>query len=166
MIPLRPALPADTAAVAAFHHRIWHQTYRDMAPPEARAQLDLDWRLAQWSGWLTRPAPFATLLAERDGAIAGLVSFGPTDHPAFAGRGEIGHLYVDAEQRGRGLGRQLLTQAIAQLRAAGFGGVGLAVVRDNHAARAFYAAAGGQEAGGFTDPGPLWRSDNLLVVWD
>ncbi len=163
---LRPALPADLAAVAGFHLRIWQDTYREMAPPAARAQLDLAWRLPQWQGWLARPAPFGTTLAEDGGSIAGLVSFGPSDHPAFGGRAEIGHLYVDPVWRGTGLGRRLLSHALDRMRAAGFAGTGLAVVRDNHAARAFYAATGGTEAGGFTDPGPLWRSDNVLVVWD
>lgn len=163
---LRPARPADAAAVAAFHLRIWQDTYREMAPPEARARLDLDWRLAQWQLWLDRPAPFGTTLALAGGAIAGLVSFGPSDHPVFAGRAEISHLYVDPAARNTGLGRRLLHHGRDQLRRAGFVGSGLAVVRDNHAARAFYAACGGREAGGFTDPGPLWRSDNVLVVWD
>ncbi|WP_312164905.1 hypothetical protein [Phenylobacterium sp.] len=34
------------------------------------------------------------------------------------------------------------------------------------AAIAFYEALGGRRAGRFTDPGPLWRSDNIVFVWD
>ena len=30
----------------------------------------------------------------------------------------------------------------------------------------FYERLGGRRAGGFTDPGPLWPSDNIVFVWD
>jgi len=48
----------------------------------------------------------------------------------------------------------------------GFAGAGLGVVAQNTAARTFYAAMGGREAGAYADPGPLWRSEMVLVVWD
>ncbi|MCT4683102.1 MAG: hypothetical protein N4A39_05170 [Roseicyclus sp.] len=41
----------------------------------------------------------------------------------------------------------------------------LSVVRDNRDARRFYAAMGGRETGRFTDPGPPWRSENIVVSW-
>lgn len=152
--------------MAQLHARVWHETYRDMAPPEAIAAPDESRRLEQWHRSLAQPAPSGALLALCDGGLAGLVSYGAASHPAFAGRGEVKHLYIDAAQRGGGLGKRLLGLAIARLHRAGFARVGLAVVRGNTVARRFYTAQGGVEAGGFTDPGPLWRSDNLLVVWD
>lgn len=165
-ISIRAAVPGDAPALAALHLAVWQATYRDLAPPEAFDRLDLSWRLAQWQRWLARPAPFGALLALGPEGPAGLVSFGPNDTPVFGGRGEIEHLYVAQGARGAGLGRQLLTLARDQLAAAGLPGTGLAVVRGNHAARAFYVRTGGHEATGFTDPGPLWRSDNILITWD
>ncbi|SIS81863.1 Ribosomal protein S18 acetylase RimI [Gemmobacter megaterium] len=162
---MRDAVAADAAAIASFHTRIWQQTYRDLAPPEAIARLDVGHRLRQWERVLRDPPTQAAILAETCGAIAGLVSFGATDTPVYDGRAELSHLYVAPDHRGRGLGRQLLAMAHGRLMAAGFPGMGLAVVRGNHAARAFYAALGGIEAAAFADPGPLWKSDNLLVVW-
>lgn len=161
----RDASAADAPAIAAFHARIWHQTYRDLAPPAAIARLDAAHRLRQWAAALAEPPTQTVILAETAGQITGMVSFGPPGHPVFAGRGEVSHLYVDPAQRGRGLGARLLAQAHGRLIAAGFPGMALAVVRQNTGARAFYAALGGIEAAEFTDPGPLWKSDNLAVIW-
>lgn len=36
----------------------------------------------------------------------------------------------------------------------------------NDLAIAFYEAQGGRRAGAYSDPGPLWRSHNLLYAWD
>jgi len=94
-----------------------------------------------------------------------VVAFGPTDEPVLAGRGRISLLYVDAAQRGRGLGAHLLRLAQHRLHDAGFSATALAVVEGNTPARAFYARMGGTEAGAFTDAGPIWPSDNILVVW-
>ena len=45
-------------------------------------------------------------------------------------------------------------------------GEALGVVVGNKPAMAFYEALGGRVAGTYIDPGPLWRSDNLIFVWD
>lgn len=166
VIMIRDAGPDDAAAIAALHLTVWRETYREMAPPAAFERLDLAWRLRQWTGWLARPAPFGALVAETPAGLVGLISYGAPDNPVYAGRAEIEHLYVKSACRGRRLGRALLDRAMDRMRGAGFCGTGLAVVRENAAARAFYARTGGQEVAAFTDPGPLWRSDNLLVVWD
>ncbi|WP_323041096.1 GNAT family N-acetyltransferase [Gemmobacter sp.] len=161
----RDAGAADAPAVAEFHARIWHQTYRDLAPPVAIARLDVAHRLRQWAAALADPPSQTVILAETAGEIAGMVSFGAPGHAVFAGRGEVTHLYVDPAQRGLGLGGRLLARAHGRLLAAGYPGMALAVVRQNAGARAFYTALGGVEAAGFTDAGPLWKSDNLAVVW-
>jgi hypothetical protein len=48
----------------------------------------------------------------------------------------------------------------------GYGGCALAVVVGNERAMGFYRRLGGREIGGFTDPGPLWRSENVVFAWD
>lgn len=165
-LALREAGPEDAAAVTAFHLRIWRDTYRDLAPPEAQRLLDHDLRLRGWTATLALPPPHGVVLATEGERILAFVAFGPTETPAFQGRGRIGQLYVDHDQRGRGIGARLLRVAQSRLRAAGFPGTALSVVVGNNAARAFYRAQGGVEAGRFTDPGPIWRSDNILMVWD
>lgn len=161
---LRPARPADAAALAALHVGVWRQTYAPLAPPQAVARLDEALRRRQWTAALADPDR-ETWLAEGGGGLLGLVSAGAPTEPLFGARGEIKHLYVATEARRTGLGARLLEAGRAALAQAGFAGTGLGVVRENTPARAFYAAMGGREAGGYTDPGPLWRSDMVLVVW-
>lgn len=54
------------------------------------------------------------------------------------------HLHINllAHARGRGLGRLLLETLLAELRAAGAGGVHLGVARSNTGGQAFYRALG------------------------
>lgn len=162
----RDAGAADIAALAAFHVRQWRETYRDLAPALAHQVLDVPHRVQGWTATLALPPPAGVSLALEGQAIVGFIAFGPTDEPVFAGRGRISLLYVDAAQRGRGLGAHLLRLAQHRLHDAGFNATALAVVEGNTPARAFYARMGGTEAGAYTDAGPIWPSDNILVVWD
>ena len=44
-------------------------------------------------------------------------------------------------------------------------GAVLSVVKGNEAAIALYEALNGRPAGQYIDPGPVWRSQNILFVW-
>ncbi|WP_162528221.1 GNAT family N-acetyltransferase [Gemmobacter caeruleus] len=163
MTPLRRAGPADAGALARIHHCVWLECYGTLAPPEAVAALTETHRHDQWARLLAGDDP-VTLVAGASEPV-GFVCFGAPTGPHLAGLGEIRHLYLLPDQRGRGQGRRLLAAALAGLQVQGYPGAALAVVAENHAARAFYAAAGGRDDGAFTDKGPLWRSDNRLVTW-
>ncbi|MDK3017518.1 GNAT family N-acetyltransferase [Pseudodonghicola flavimaris] len=165
LLSIRPAGPADAAAIAALHVAVWRLTYAGLAPPAAVARLDLAHRLPQWRAALAPGARGATLLALRDARLAGFVRFGPASQPELGEAGEIKHLYVDPACARQGIGRQLLSAAFDGLRRAGCAEAALAVVRGNDPALAFYRAAGGRPAGHFTDAGPLWRSENLILRW-
>ena len=83
----------------------------------------------------------------------------------YEGSAEVKHLYIERAARGIGIGRRLMRIAFNQLSVDGHKKVGLAVVKENAAARAFYSMLGGVEINSFVDPGPLWKSDNILVSW-
>ena len=106
------------------------------------------------------------IVAERAGRIAGFCAGTVDASPVYEGRAEIGSLYVDPAFKRQGLGRLLLDHVRALLLAEGAPGVGLGVVRGNDPAIAFYEAVGGRVAGAYVDPGKVWRSDNLLMVFD
>lgn len=161
----RPKDEVTAAELAAFHVAVWRETYRDLAPAEAYAQLDEARRLPQWQAALSDPAHQIRVLRE-EGGIIGLAHTAPGAGEIMTGFGEIRHLYLRPDRQGQGLGRKLLQEALAGLRAAGHRRAALAVVAGNEKARAFYRRCGGREDLAFTDPGPLWRSDNLRVVWD
>jgi len=162
---LRPAVPADAPAIAALHVAVWRDTYRDLAPPEAAAALDVARRQARWEAILADPAQIA-LVAEVDGGLAGFGLAGPPGDPAFGGRGEVKYLYVGRDFARRGIGRRLLATLAAAMGERGYAALGLGVVVGNDPAIAFYEAQGGRRIGSYADPGPLWRSVNLLYAWD
>lgn len=168
--PLRKAVPADAPALAALHYTVWQTTYEGLAPAEAAARLDVAHRLRAWEAALADPARGAWLV-EGDQGPAGLVAIGPPgEDAAYAAQpgpvGEIKHLYVAPGARRQGLGQRLLETALDALAAQGCATGALGVVRQNYAARLFYADTGGREVADFTDPGPLWRSLMVLVAWD
>ena len=93
-------------------------------------------------------------------------SCGAPSVPELGPRAEILHLYVDPAFAGRGLGRRLMRDLARHARAEGYPGVALGVVEGNDGAIAFYERLGGRCIGRYTDPGPIWRSQNLAYAWD
>jgi ribosomal protein S18 acetylase RimI-like enzyme len=161
-ITIRPATSADTDAVAHLHVQVWRETYRGIAPKQAIAVLDEDYRRPSWQKSLGAPEPNQkTLIALRENAVIGFVSFGPVSGDT----GEVKHLYVDPRCKRTGVGSRLLTQALRTLSEAGLNKATLAVVQENEPAQAFYRAQGGRDIGHSTDTGPLWKSDNRIFEW-
>ncbi|MDR0242149.1 MAG: GNAT family N-acetyltransferase [Burkholderia sp.] len=166
-ISIRPARIDDAHAIADFHVKVWRHTYRDLAPAAAHAVLDESYRRKQWRDKLaSSDGSQLVLVAELDGGIVGIGAAGAPSEPIFNGRGEIKFLYVDPGFKRRGIGRQLLARLAAHLSRLRYQGAALSVVDGNDAAIAFYAALHGRPAGEFIDPGPVWRSHNIVMVWD
>lgn len=165
-IEIRPADARDAEAVCAFHVRIWHQTYPAYAAPETVSTLTYAYRLPEWQRRLSAPdSGQATWLALDKARILGMVHFGPPRLPEFGARGEVKLLYVDPRSQGAGIGRRLVALARRELAASGYPEMGLAVVVQNTRALGFYRAIGGTEVTRYTDPGPMWKSENVLMAW-
>ncbi|WP_175484818.1 GNAT family N-acetyltransferase [Jannaschia pohangensis] len=165
-VSIRTGRPDEADALAKLHVDVWRATYRDYASAEAFKMLDEAKRLPYWQDALLDKRPCAgVFVAEQDASLLGVVSYGPSQHESFAGRTEIKHLYVAELARGLGVGR-LLLKAVLDDESAARPGLALAVVRQNNSARRFYKKMGGAEIGTFIDPGPLWKSENIIVAWD
>lgn len=166
-IRIRPAVIDDAADIATLHRAVWCHTYRDLAPIDVYGLLDEDFRLRRWSEMLANPRKHqCVLLAEQDNRLVGIGAIGGASEAAFEGRGEIRSLYIDPSVKRQGLGRRLMRELATQLAAMGYSGAALGVVVGNDPAVAFYQSLGGRIIGQYTDPGPIWRSDNLIFVWD
>ncbi|MFS8050813.1 N-acetyltransferase family protein [Rhizobium sp. BR 314] len=164
---IRPAVVDDAAAIARLHRAVWCETYRDLAPANVYRTLDEDFRRARWSEMLANPRRHqGILLAEQGNRLVAIGAVGAASEPAFEGRGEIRSLYIDPSAKRQGLGRRLMRELVAQLAAFGYSSAALGVVVGNEPAIAFYRSLGGRMIGQYTDPGPIWRSDNLILVWD
>lgn len=171
-VALRQAGPSDAEALAALHVAVWRETYAALAPEAALIQLDEARRLPGWQAHLAETgktgktgAAAGTIVAEVDGALAGVLRYGPASQPALGAGGEIKHLYVAGVHAGRGIGRALMRAGFEAMRKAGVEEVRLAVVEGNEPALGFYKALGGAVTGRFRDAGPLWKSENLIVHW-
>ncbi|WP_258170548.1 GNAT family N-acetyltransferase [Burkholderia cepacia] len=166
-ISIRSANIDDAQAIADFHVKVWRHTYRDLAPAQAHAVLDERYRGKKWQEKLaSNDGDQLVLIAETDGRIVGIGAAGAPSEPIFDGRGEIKFLYVDPEFKRRGIGRKLLAQLATHLRRLRYRGAALSVVNGNESAIAFYEALNARFAGEYVDAGPIWRSHNIVMVWD
>jgi ribosomal protein S18 acetylase RimI-like enzyme len=162
-VPIRSARPSDLERIVSLHVSLWRATYRDLAPADAYRRLDEAARRPR----CVEALEGGSILVATDGdGIIGFVQVGPPSEAVFDGRGEIKHLYVDAAWARRGVGRRLLTEGRRLLRERGYPRAALGVVVGNAAAIRFYEAAGGCVVGRYRDPGPIWRSDNIVFAWD
>jgi len=163
-IAIRRATSADATPIARLHVKTWRETYAAIAPETAVRILDLPYRHAVWVKMLEQ-ATRTILVAEHTGTIVAIGSSGPATAPEFEPHGEINYLYVDADHAGHGIGRRMMAALAGDLQTRGFASAALGVVAANKAAIAFYERLGGQCTGHYTDPGPHWRSENLVYVW-
>ncbi|MFC2251227.1 N-acetyltransferase family protein [Labrys portucalensis] len=166
-VNIRSARLDDAKAVADLHVAVWRHTYHALAPSKAFVALDEEHRFASWHKRLSSPAADQiVLLAESGAGLVGFAAAGTPSQAIFDGRSEIKHLYVDPQHKRRGIGRALLETMAARLVEQGRRSAAIGVVAGNGPAIAFYEAQGGRPAGSYTDPGPLWRSHNLVYAWD
>jgi ribosomal protein S18 acetylase RimI-like enzyme len=166
-LSIRSASIDDAQTIADFHVKVWLHTYKDLAPAEAYAILNEEYRGKKWKEKLSsNDRGQIVLIAEIDRRMVGIGAAGGSSEPIFGGRGEIKFLYIDSDFKRRGIGRALLAQFANHLRKMHYPGAALSVVRGNESAIAFYEALNGRLAGEYIDSGPVWRSRNIVFVWD
>jgi ribosomal protein S18 acetylase RimI-like enzyme len=166
-ISIRSATIDDAQTIADFHVKVWRHTYQDLAPAEAYAILNEQYRGKKWREKLSsNDSRQIVLIAEIGSRMVGIGAAGRPSESMFGDRGEIKFLYVDPDFKRRGIGRALLAQLAAHLRNMHYQGAALSVVKGNERAIAFYEALHGRSVGEYIDPGPIWRSQNIVFVWD
>lgn len=119
---LRPARDNDTAALTALFHDSVHKiASASYTPEQLKAWAPASPDLAQWQ---TRLASLNTLVAEKEAAMAGFISFTDDGHidllftsPMFARRGVASMLFEAAEKQLQANGgRHLTTDASLEAR--------------------------------------------------
>jgi ribosomal-protein-alanine acetyltransferase len=117
---LRPASPADLAALAALERRAFDDPWS-----EAQLRTALDWRGA------------LAFVADHRGEVAGYVL-----GRVVVDEGEILSIAIAPDRRREGIGRELLDTMIEAMIRHGAHSAWLEVRESNRAARAMYAIAG------------------------
>jgi ribosomal protein S18 acetylase RimI-like enzyme len=148
---VRRARPADARAIAEVGVAGWRAAYRDILPADFLDAMRVDAREVAWREMLRGGGDDGApaWVAEQGGRVVGYVSSGPPrDDDVPLPAAEIYAIYVLAEAWRTGIGRSLLTTAIAHWLAGGTTTVVLWVFEDNARARSFYGAMGWQPDGG------------------
>lgn len=148
MVGIRKAVESDAAAIAGIYNQgIEERSSTFETSP--RTSADIQARLADASRY-----PVLVAVDERDVVLgwAGLSGYRPRD--CYAGIGEFS-VYLDAAARGRGIGRQLLTQLIDVARERGYWKLLSRIFLFNTASRALCKAVGFREVGIYEKHGQL-----------
>ncbi len=141
-VTIRPASPADAAGIADVHVRSWREAYTGIVPDDYLAGLDPTQRTPVWTENLRRGPDehVHTWVAERAARIVGFATIGPgRDEDVRRGDREIYSIYLEPEQWGHGVARDLMRTVIGE---AGHNRIVLWVMADNERARHFYRRHG------------------------
>lgn len=169
MTTIRPATPADAAAITWAHVEGWRTTYRGIVPDEYLDGLSVEQRRTVWERRLAHPDPgHVTFVAEDEsGRVFGFADGGHNRDAETAERyaGELLALYLLPETRRQGAGARLFRAVAGALAANGMPGMLVWVLAENPS-RAFYERMGGH----FVREAPITIGGAALVEvaygWD
>lgn len=139
-IEIRDIEPADLAAIfAIYNHEVLHDTSTFDTVPR---------RLGTDDGWLLEREPrYPVLVALRDGEVVGWGSISQwSPRGAYARTGEVS-VYVDRDERGKGIGRALLAALIERAPAGGIAVLLARVAGENPASVALHRSLGFERIG-------------------
>ena len=143
---VRDAAVGDAQAIAEVHVRAWRAAYRGFLPGQLLDDLSVGLREDFWIAALGGEGPVTfTLVSDGpDGTAEGFCSVALPSRDDDAGEhtAEIAATYVDPSRWSSGVGRALLSRALARLREDGWQDVTLWVFLRNAQGRAFYARSG------------------------
>lgn len=128
--------------VGALHQRSRVAAYSVFLPAEALTEPTAEEMGRYWvERWGWEQADHRMTVAERDGRLVGFSYLGPDDAGA-PDTGLLNALHVEPDERGRGIGRALMADALAAMRARRWTRATLWVVERNEPARRFYERGG------------------------
>jgi GNAT superfamily N-acetyltransferase len=142
VVIVRSAEAADAAGVAHVHTVVWRQAYLDLLPDEFLAARTITGDF--WLPLITSPDPRSAIMVAVEGdVVVGFAAVGPASPPADdSGAGQLYAIYLLDSYWGTGIGYQLHSAAIAELRRFAFPEAVLCVLFDNLRAIEFYQRRG------------------------
>ncbi|MCB5220350.1 GNAT family N-acetyltransferase [Lactiplantibacillus pentosus] len=149
---------SDFTSIRKVYYETWLSAYRDLIPEAALKQLTpAIWRPERhWRNML--------LAVTAAGEIIGVCTYGPARNAAYAGWGELYSLYVRPAYQHDGVGHQLITRALKQLRA-DFLQIYLLVLANNDTAQQFYRQHGFRDTGRqYVDQAPFGTLHEQIFI--
>jgi ribosomal protein S18 acetylase RimI-like enzyme len=140
----RHATITDAAAIAHVHCESWRSTYPDLVPQAViESWADLKKRTVGWQTIISEQ-PESMWLAVLDDRVVGFATGGKTRAPNDDCDTQLFAVYLLAEAQRQGIGRQLVANVFADLRAKNYASVRVEVLKGNTPAIAFYERLGAQ----------------------
>ena len=146
---VRRALPADAPEVERVYVESWNQGFGDLM---RRRSIDED-ILRRWRADLAAPLPYRWWVAERAGAVVGLVGIGLSRDPVDPTLGELDTIAIDPPHWRTGVGRVLMSLALEHLAKDGYREALLWTLANYPQGHAFYSATGWSPNGATRDDG-------------
>ncbi len=162
----RKAVPRDADAIAGVHVRSWLDAYPTLLPPAYLVgRLSEVRQRVAWRRRLQRRNAETVLVAiEGDVRVVGYATFGPCRRQRLVYADEIYELYVDTVDQNRGVGRRLLSDAIARIRRNG-NRLPVVEVLAGNPARFFYERMGGHRAGAASRAFAGEQLETVIYAW-
>lgn len=169
---IREATPDDAAAIGDVHYHARAEAYPRFLPearvnPRSATERRQQWR--EFTGHDGYGRDRFLVVLEGPEGIAGFAGGGPQRHgdPDFPG--EVWSIYLLRAWRGKGHGRDLMSEIARRLHGAGFPGLIVWTQPENARARAFYESLGGVQvrirpSGEFQSVGYGWRDMRSLLL--
>ena len=144
-VTIRPAEPADAAAIAQLRIDAWRATYRGMMPDAYLDAMNLSDSAAFWSRILGSGSPHASVYVATDnGRIVGFAAANRRDPPKLGFDAELSAIYLAPDRKRQRIGSRLVAAVAASQRERGATGLLTWVIAKNTGARAFYESLGGE----------------------
>jgi L-amino acid N-acyltransferase YncA len=145
---IRQALHNDIEAILA----IYNQGIEERIATLEDETKSLDY-MTEW--FSTRGERYQVLVAEDENKVVGWASLNPYSHRcAYAGVADLS-IYIDRNQRGKGIGKKLLTSLEEVARENGFYKIVLFTFSFNELGQGLYRKAGFNKVGVFKNQGKL-----------
>jgi GNAT superfamily N-acetyltransferase len=142
-VVIRPATPADAAAIAQVRVDAWRVTYRGMIPESYLAAMKVEDSAAMWLRVLSANAEaVCVFVAEDDGAVVGFASGNRLAPPKHGFDAELSAIYLARDHQRSGIGTRLLGAVAGTLQTRGATGLLTWVIAGNRPARTFYEQLG------------------------
>ncbi len=140
---VRIAAVVDAEAIARVQVASWHAAYHGIIAGPVLARVTVEARTPRWRSNLAERAPDRrTTVFETEGEVVGFATSGPSRDEGASAVGEVWALYAHPAAWGTGVGRALLSDALAFFVPKRYDAVTLWVLRGNARAIQFYEAAG------------------------
>lgn len=142
---IRHAEIDDAAGIARVRAESWLVAYRGIVPDEFLDAIDVgEWAERQRRNMENVSGDLVSFVAETQGEVVGWAAGGPNreDDPDYSG--ELYAIYLIPERQRRGIGLNLMAATARRLIGEGMDSMIVWVLAENHPARRFYEALGGQ----------------------